>query len=57
LTNLFECKLLAVRRVTQDNAGKNTAGIDNIKSLTFSQKVKLAKTINIDGKANKIRRV
>lgn len=25
---MFECKLLAVRRVTQDNQGKNTAGVD-----------------------------
>jgi len=30
-------KLLAVRRVTQDNQGKNTAGIDGIKSLTPPQ--------------------
>lgn len=27
-------KLLAVRRVTQDNQGKHTAGVDGIKSLT-----------------------
>ena len=27
-------QFLAVRRVTQDNQGKNTAGIDGIKSLT-----------------------
>ena len=27
-------KLLAVRRVTQDNQGKQTAGIEGIKSLT-----------------------
>ena len=57
LTNLFECKLLAVRRVTQDNAGKNTAGVDQKKALTPIQRVKLAKNISIDGKAEKIRRV
>ena len=27
-------KLLAVRRVTQDNSGKKTAGIDGVKRLT-----------------------
>jgi RNA-directed DNA polymerase len=27
-------KLLAVRRISQDNQGKNTAGIDGIKSLS-----------------------
>jgi RNA-directed DNA polymerase len=34
-------KLLAVRRVTQDNQGKNTAGIDGVKSLTPRQRVAL----------------
>lgn len=34
-------KLLAVRRVTQDNQGKNTAGIDGVKSLTPRQRVTL----------------
>src|ERR671922_1714091 len=35
-------KLLAVRRVTQDNQGKNTAGIDGIKSLSPHQRGALA---------------
>jgi len=35
-------KLLAVRRVTQDNQGKNTPGIDGIKSLTPHQRGALA---------------
>jgi RNA-directed DNA polymerase len=39
-------KLLAVRRVTQDNQGKNTAGIDGIKSLTPQQRLTVA--VNLD---------
>jgi len=35
-------KLLAVRRVTQDNQGKHTAGIDGTKSLTPRQRYALA---------------
>lgn len=35
-------QLLAVRRVTQDNQGKNTPGIDGIKSLTPHQRGALA---------------
>jgi RNA-directed DNA polymerase len=31
-------RLLAVRRVTQDNQGKKTAGIDGVKSLTPKQR-------------------
>jgi RNA-directed DNA polymerase len=35
-------KLLAVRRVTQDNQGKHTAGVDGIKSLTPKQRLATA---------------
>ena len=34
LLNSRSAKLLAVRKVTQDNHGKKTAGIDGVKSLT-----------------------
>src|SRR5215472_8203335 len=32
-------RLLAVRRVTQDNQGKNTAGIDGVKSVPPKQRL------------------
>jgi RNA-directed DNA polymerase len=35
-------KLLAVRRVTQDNQGKHTAGVDGIKALTPRERTTLA---------------
>jgi RNA-directed DNA polymerase len=38
-------KLLAVRRVTQDNQGKHTAGIDGVKSLTPLQRLALAERL------------
>nr|UTA96760.1 hypothetical protein [Ulva meridionalis] len=50
-------KLLAVRRVTQDNRGKKTAGIDGVKFLKPEERLKLAKEIKVDGKASPIRRV
>ena len=50
-------RLLAVRRVTQDNQGKKTAGIDGVKSLTPKQRFKLSTTLKIDGKASPVRRV
>ena len=40
-------KLLAVRRVTQDNRGKHTAGVDGIKSLTPKQRLAVAQ--HLDG--------
>src|SRR5215471_19625400 len=57
LLNSRAAKLLAVRRVTQDNQGKNTAGIDGIKSLTPSQRLTLSQNLKLDGKAQPVRRV
>ena len=50
-------RLLAVRRVTQDNRGKKTAGVDGIKSLTPIARIKLAKQLRIKGKSKATRRV
>jgi RNA-directed DNA polymerase len=50
-------KLLAVRTVTQDNQGKNTAGIDGVKSLTPKQRMALAESLELDDKAKPARRV
>ena len=57
LIRLQSAKLLAVRRVTQDNRGKSTAGVDKVKSLTPTQRIKLAQSMVLDGNADPIRRV
>jgi RNA-directed DNA polymerase len=52
--------LLAVRRVTQDNQGKHTAGVDGISSLTAKEKLELAECIRrnpYDTKVQPLRRV
>jgi RNA-directed DNA polymerase len=52
--------LLAVRKVTQDNQGKRTAGIDGFASLTPKQRLKLAQDIQDDPftqKSKPLRRV
>ena len=50
-------RLLAVRRVSQDNRGKKTAGVDEVKSLTPIARIKLAKQLRIKGKSKATRRV
>jgi RNA-directed DNA polymerase len=50
-------KLLAVRRVTQDNQGKKTAGVDGVKSLTPEQRLILVANLKLDHKAKPARRV
>jgi len=56
LTKSWYARLLAVRRVTQDNRGKHTAGIDGMKSLTPSQRLRLAGTLRLTSKATPLRR-
>jgi RNA-directed DNA polymerase len=50
-------RLLAVRRVTQDNQGKKTAGIDGVKSLNPKQRLNLSKNLKAEGRASPVRRV
>src|SRR5260370_26006180 len=39
LMKLEAARLLAVRRVTKENQGRNTAGVDGVKSLTFEEQL------------------
>ena len=50
-------KFLAVRRVAQENSGKKTAGIDGVKSLTPTQRLRMATSLELDSKARPARRV
>jgi RNA-directed DNA polymerase len=50
-------KLLAVRRVTQDNQGKQTAGIDGVKSLPPKARLQLVNRLTLKGKPRPVRRV
>uniref|UniRef100_A0AB39A642 Reverse transcriptase domain-containing protein n=1 Tax=Borodinellopsis insignis TaxID=3229915 RepID=A0AB39A642_9CHLO len=57
LLDSIQAKRLAVKRVCKDSTGKNTAGIDNVKSLTPGQRLKLAESLKLDDKASPVRRV
>lgn len=50
-------KLLAVRRVTQDNQGRHTAGVDGVKSLSPTERMNLAGQIQLGKKSKPTRRV
>jgi RNA-directed DNA polymerase len=50
-------KVLAVPRVTQDNQGKKTAGIDGVKSLTPQKRLELVDQLRLTDKAKPVRRV
>lgn len=57
LMKSWTAKMIAVRRVTQDNKGKKTAGVDGVKSLTPTQRLKLVNNLRVYRKAKPTRRV
>ena len=46
VTEVSVCPLVAVRRVTQDNQGKKTAGIDGVKSVSPAGRFALTEAIH-----------
>ncbi|MFB2977049.1 reverse transcriptase domain-containing protein [Microseira sp. BLCC-F43] len=50
-------RVLSVRRVTQENQGKKTAGVDGIKSLSPAARMKLVGQLKLTGKSKPTRRV
>jgi len=50
-------RVLSVRRVTQDNQGKKTAGVDGVKSLSPEARLKLAGQLKLTDKSKPTRRV
>ena len=57
LISSWAARALAVRRVTQDNQGKKTAGVDGVKSLTPKQRLTLVSKIKLSPKVKPTRRV
>jgi RNA-directed DNA polymerase len=57
LINSYNSRLLAVRKVSQDNRGKATAGIDKVKSLTPIKRLAMAEYLKPSDKSKPIRRV
>ena len=50
-------KCMATRKVTQDNQGKKTAGVDGFKNLTPKQRLILVSQLKVTGKSKPTRRV
>ena len=57
LVNSRSAKALAIRKVTQDNRGKRTAGVDGRKVLTPKQRMGLLNNLKAEGKAKPLRRI
>jgi RNA-directed DNA polymerase len=57
LMKSWSARALSVRRVTQDNTGKKTAGVDGVKSLSPAARLKLVNNLNLGSKVSPTRRV
>ena len=57
LMKSWSARAISVRRVTQDNQGKKTAGVDGVKSLTPKQRLELTGNLNLGSKVSPTRRV
>lgn len=57
LMRSWSAKCIAVRRVTQDNQGKKTAGVDGVKSLTPVARLALVNQLRLSHKSKPTRRV
>jgi RNA-directed DNA polymerase len=53
----WAARCLAVRRVTQDNQGKKTAGIDGVRSLAPQERLALVESLDLRGQPQPVRRV
>lgn len=57
IINSLDAKLLAVRRVTTENKGRNTSGVARQIDLSNKEKMKLVSNLRLDGKSSPIRRI
>src|SRR5947209_15599289 len=57
LASSWSAKSLAVRRVTQENTGKKTAGVDGIKNLTPPKRLKLISDMDLHEPVQPVRRI
>ncbi|NMG60801.1 group II intron reverse transcriptase/maturase [Geitlerinema sp. P-1104] len=57
LLKSWSARMLAARRVTQDNQGKKTAGVDGVKSLSPKARIHLVGQLKLNSKAKPARRV
>lgn len=57
LAKSWSARCLAVRRVSQDNRGKKTAGVDGVKALPPTARLDLVENLSLNQKAQPTRRV
>jgi RNA-directed DNA polymerase len=57
LVRSFAAKAIAVRKITQENRGKKTAGIDGVKTIRPEERLELVGELQVSHKAKPLRRI
>lgn len=57
LSRLPAAKLLSVRKVTQDNRGRRTAGVDGVADISPEERLNLATHLHLNNRSDPIRRI
>ncbi|MGN6421561.1 MAG: reverse transcriptase domain-containing protein [Pseudobacter sp.] len=57
MVSSWQAKAIAVRKVTQDNRGKRTAGIDGVKNLTVERRMIMVNDFRVNEEAKAVRRI
>ncbi len=57
IINSWRGRLLAVRKVTQDNRGKRTAGVDGKKNLNYEERILLAENLKLNNESKPAKRI
>lgn len=57
LISSWSAKAIAVRKVTQDNQGKKTAGVDGVKTLSPRKRMEMVRNIQLGSKSKPTRRI
>lgn len=52
----LDARLMAVRRVTTENLGRNTSGVNRVRPFSHDNQMKIVSKLKLDGKASTIRR-
>lgn len=57
LVKSFAAKAIAVRKITQENRGKKTAGVDGVKAISPEERLELMGELQVSHKAKPLRRI
>ncbi|MEK8020328.1 MAG: group II intron reverse transcriptase/maturase [Candidatus Parabeggiatoa sp.] len=57
LFNSYSAKIIGIRKVTQDNQGRRTSGVDGVKNVTPKQRIKMIDDCKISGEWKQVRQI